>query len=74
MQRKLTVDMDVAVYDALHRQIGREYISTFIEDLVRSRVYIDPDLEMAYREMAADDEAELEALEWVEGLIGDSTP
>ena len=29
------------------------------------------DLEAAYREMAADEEREAEALEWIEGVIGD---
>ena len=29
------------------------------------------DLKAAYREMAADEEREAEALEWSEGLIGD---
>ena len=30
-----------------------------------------PDLEEGYRQMAADEEHEAEALEWSEGLIGD---
>ncbi len=31
----------------------------------------DDELEKSYREMAADVEAEAEALEWIEGTIGD---
>ncbi len=31
----------------------------------------DDELEKSYREMAADLEAEAEALEWIEGTIGD---
>lgn len=71
MQRKLTITIDEEVYHALHRQIGRGNISAFIEGLVRPRVYTDADLDAGYREMAADEEAEREALEWAEAFMGD---
>ena len=32
----------------------------------------DEELEAGYREMAADKEAEAEALDWIEGTIGDA--
>lgn len=70
MQRKLTITVDEAVYEGLHRHIGRRRISRFLADLARPHV-VRTDLERAYAEMAADEECEREAEEWVEGLIGD---
>ena len=70
MQRKLTIDIDEHIYEGLHRVIGEQAISQFIENLVRPYV-IESDLESAYRLMADDDEHEAEALEWSEALIGD---
>jgi hypothetical protein len=58
------------VYEGLHRVIGRRNISRFLEDLARPHV-ISSDIEEAYRQMAADEEREAEAMEWTEGLIGD---
>jgi len=55
---------------AAHRVIGRRRISRFLETLARPHV-LKNDLEAAYREMAADERREAEALEWSEGLVGD---
>ncbi len=70
MQKKLTITLDEQVYKGLHRVIGRRNISQFIESLVRPHV-IGTDLEEAYRQMAEDEAREAEALEWIEGTIGD---
>lgn len=70
MQKKLTITIDEQVYDSLHRRIGRGHISQFIEEVVRPYV-IDVDLDAAYREMAADQDREAAALEWIEALTGD---
>jgi len=70
MRKKLTITIDEAVYEGLHRRIGRRRISGFLEALARPHV-VDEDLEAAYRSMAADDEREAEAAEWVEGVVGD---
>ena len=70
MQRKLTITVDPEVYEGLHRVIGRGHISHFIESLVRPHVTL-CDLEEQYRLAAQDEEAEREANEWSEGLIGD---
>lgn len=70
MQKKLTISVDEQVYDGLYRVVGSRRISRFIEELVRPHV-IDDDLERGYAEMAADEMAEAEALEWVEALVGD---
>jgi predicted CopG family antitoxin len=70
MQKKLTITIDERVYEGLHSVIGPRKISNFIEDLVRPHV-LDQDLEDAYKEMAGDEQAESEALEWSEALIGE---
>jgi hypothetical protein len=77
MRRRLTITIAEDVYQALHERIGRGHIGGFIEDVVRPHVLIedeaDEDLEADYREMAADRAREEEALEWLEGLPGDSS-
>lgn len=70
MHKKLTVTVDEEVYEGLHRVIGRQKISQFIESLVRPHV-VPQDLANAYREMAADERREAEAQEWAEAVIGD---
>jgi predicted CopG family antitoxin len=70
MQKKLTITIDEAVYNGLHRVIGRRRISRFLENLARPHV-VSRDLEAAYQEMAQDEAREAEALAWSEGLIGD---
>ena len=70
MQRKLTVTIDEEVYKGLREFIGPRKISRFIEDLVRPHV-IKRDIYAAYKEMAADEVRESEALEWAEATFGD---
>jgi hypothetical protein len=70
MQRKLTVTIDEEVYEGLREVIGLRKISHFIEDLVRPHV-IKTDIYAAYKEMAADEVRESEALEWAEAVFGD---
>ena len=70
MQKKLTITIDEQVYEGLHKIIGPRRISRFIEDLVRPYV-IQPALEVAYQEMAREEEREAEALAWAEATIGD---
>jgi predicted CopG family antitoxin len=70
MQKKLTVTIDEEVYEGLRTVIGPRKISRFIEDLVRPHV-LKKDMYAAYKEMAADQMREAEALEWAEGTIGD---
>ena len=68
--KKLTITIDDEVYEGLYRRVGPRKISRFLEGLARPHV-VDSDLEAGYREMAADEARESEALEWSEGLIGD---
>lgn len=57
---------------AFTEPIGRRRISQFIEKLARPHV-VPQDLEASYLDMAADQAREREALEWSEGVIGDSS-
>jgi hypothetical protein len=70
MQKKLTITLDEKVYAGLHRTVGRGRISQFIESLVRPHV-VDVSLDRAYREMAQDEIAERDALEFIEATVGD---
>ena len=70
MRKKLTITIHEEVYAGLHDIIGRRNISQFIESLIRPHV-IDKDLEAAYCQMAQDQEREAEALEWIEGTLGE---
>lgn len=70
MTRKLTITVSEEVYEGLHRTVGRRRISQFLEKLARPHV-LSQDLETAYRDLAADQEREQEALAWSEAVIGD---
>lgn len=70
MSKKLTITIDEEVYAGLHRVIGRRRISRFLNDLARPHVLLQ-ELAEGYRAMAADEERERDAAEWVEGLTGD---
>jgi len=77
MHRTMTITLDEAVYEGLHRTIGPNRISQFIENLVRPHVVKSgnslslEDLEEGYRAMAADEEYEAEAREWINAVNGD---
>ena len=70
MQKKLTVTIDEEVYEGLREVIGPRKISRFVEDLVRPHV-TKRDIYAAYKDMAADEVRESEALEWAEATFGD---
>ena len=70
MTKKLTITVDDEVYVGLHSVVGRRRISRFLNDLARPHV-TGRDLAEAYRAMAADQEREREAAEWVDNLTGD---
>jgi predicted CopG family antitoxin len=70
MAKKLTITVEDEVYEGLHRVIGARRISRFLNDLARPHVTAS-DLLDGYRAMAADEEYEREAREWVENLTGD---
>ncbi len=70
MHKKLTITVDEEVHQGLHRVIGRQKISQFIETPVRPDV-LSTDLLEAYRAMGADEQRENEAREWAEGTLRD---
>ena len=70
MQKKLTITLDARVYHGLHNVVGRRRISQFIESLVSPHV-LGKDLDLAYRQMALDEDREAEALEWAEATAED---
>lgn len=70
MHKKLTITIDEKVYEGLYATIGEGRISKFIENLVKPHV-LRQDLQLAYQEMALDEEREREAALWSEGVIGD---
>jgi predicted CopG family antitoxin len=70
MSKKLTITVDDEVYTGLHSVIGRRRISRFLNDLARPHV-LQGDLAEGYKAMAADEEREREAAEWVENLTAD---
>jgi hypothetical protein len=70
VSKKLTITVDDDVYEGLHTAIGRRRISRFLNDLARPHL-IPRDLIEGYRAMAADEEYERDAQEWVESLAGD---
>ena len=67
MRKRMTISIDETVYDGLVRVIGRRKISRFLENLARSYV-VNDGIFSGYKAMAAD--AEREALEWSNALIG----
>ena len=70
MSKKLTITVEDEVYEGLYRVVGRRRISRFLNDLARPHV-TRRELAEAYRAMAADEEREREAAEWVDNLTGD---
>lgn len=70
MTKKLTITVEDAVYEGLHAIVGRGRISGFLNDLAKP-IVTRTDLASGYAAMAADEEREREAHEWIEGLIGD---
>jgi predicted CopG family antitoxin len=66
MSRELTITLADDVYDGLQHRGGPDQISSFIEQLVRSYMVSQAELEADYRAMAADSEREREAMEWIE--------
>jgi len=70
MNKRMTITLDEAVYEGLHRRVGRRRMSQFIEDVLRPHV-LDASLDDGYRAMAADKTRELEALGWCNAFSKD---
>lgn len=70
MQKQLTINIDEHIYHALFNKVGKQKISLFIEDLVRSHI-ARPDMEAAYKQMSEDMENETKAFIWSEETLMD---
>jgi predicted CopG family antitoxin len=70
MSKKLTITVDDDVYEGLYSVVGKRRISRFLNELARPHV-IPQEVAEGYRAMAADEQRQSEALEWVENLTGD---
>lgn len=70
MPKKLTITVDVDVYNGLHSVIGRRRISRFLNDLARAHL-TGRNFAAGYAAMAADEVREAEAEAWSESLIHD---
>ena len=68
----MTISLTEAVYEGLHRTIGKRRMSQFIEDLLRPHV-MDSTLDQGYMAMASDQQREAEAMEWTRALAKDMT-
>ena len=71
MQKRMTITMDEAVYEGLMRVVGRGKVSQFLEALARPHV-TDAAMDEGYSAMGRDQLREVEASEWINGLISDT--
>jgi len=62
----LTITVSDEVYHGLYRHVGRGHISRYVDELLRPLVVAHDDRAALYREAAADEEREREAMEWIE--------
>jgi predicted CopG family antitoxin len=74
MPRELTIILPDDVYEELKRRAGQDDIGHYIEHLVRPVGGSDADLEARYRAMAADEDRERDAREWIEAEPDDALP
>jgi predicted CopG family antitoxin len=73
MSQQITITVSDEVYLGLQRTAGNRSISEVIEELARP-IVAEAALEESYRELSLDADRELEAVEWIEALVGDSAP
>ena len=79
MAKKLTITVSDEVYEGLYEKVGARRIGKYLESLARPHVTAEPvpftgSLDEAYREMAADEDREREAREWIESGVGECLP
>ena len=73
MARKLTIQVSDEFYERLQQRIGKRGIGRFLEEVAGPHL-IDRDRDAEYRSMAADEEREREAREWLDADLGDTLP
>ncbi len=67
--KKLTITVSEDVTNGLYAKIGAGKISRFLDRLARPHV-VNEALQDVYRQMAADQKRDEEAVSWSENLIG----
>lgn len=65
-KKKVTLMLDTQVYEGLRERVGARGIGAYLSDLARPHVST-ADLEAGYRALAADEESERLAKEWLDG-------
>ena len=66
-KQKVTLMLEVQVYKALVAKVGARGISEYFNNLARPRM-VEADIEAGYKAMAADEAANREAKEWLDGI------
>jgi hypothetical protein len=73
MLRELTLNVDESLYNTLLPMVEKQTIGNLLAEFIQTRfphrTYTQAELEAGYKAMAADEEYELEAVEWCNGLI-----
>jgi hypothetical protein len=65
-KKKVTIMLDNGVYEGLRQRVGARGIGAFLSQLARP--HVSPiDLEAGYKALAADEESQRLAKEWLEG-------
>jgi hypothetical protein len=65
-KHKLTIMLDVDVYEGIKTKVGGRGIGAYLSKLARPYV-VEDEIETGYKAMAADTERNKEAEEWLEG-------
>ena len=76
---KATLMLDTSVYEAIKARVGARGVGAYLSKLAQpelARADYSDDIDAGYRAMAADEEREREAAEWVSGateeIVGDN--
>jgi hypothetical protein len=73
MAKKLTIQVSDEFYARLQHRIGKRGIGRFLEEVATPHL-VGHDRDAEYRSMAADEEREREAREWLDADLGDTLP
>ena len=68
MSRTVTITIEDEAYQRLQEQFGEEQVGRIVEQLLHPYIVTDEELDAGYAAMAADEEYEAEAREWIEYL------
>jgi len=71
MSHTISITLDDAAYQRLQEQFGEERVDLVLENLLRPYTLTADELDAGYAAMAADEEYEAEALEWIESAPND---